>query len=194
MQWGGERDLEHKDTDIEIIDKCTKGDHEAFAEIVSRYKNLIYSVAVNMVEDRQEVNDVVQEVFLRIYKSLYQYNPEYKFSTWAVKITTNICINKMKRKKASVVSLEDIQELHSGLASPETELLNVEQSKYIHEALKALPEKYRTPLILFHQNGLTYEDLTKVLKVPMSIIKNRLHRGRLMLRERLQADRKEGIL
>ncbi|MBI4651494.1 sigma-70 family RNA polymerase sigma factor [Candidatus Desantisbacteria bacterium] len=178
-------------TDIEIINQCINGDPEAFTMIVTRYKKLIYSVVINMVQDIHEVDDAAQEAFLKIYKSLDQFNPEYKFSTWAVKITTNLCIDRMKRKQPKFVHLDEVKELQSNSDSPESLLIKKEKRRSINNALQALPEKYKIPLILFHQSGLSYEEMADVMNEPMTIVKNRLHRARLMLRERLQVDRKE---
>jgi RNA polymerase sigma factor (sigma-70 family) len=186
METGGEIGLEY--TDMQIIEKCLDGDHEAFSEIVFRYKKLIYSVVAKMLEDRQEINDVAQEAFLKIYKSLGQYNPEFQFSTWVVKITTNLCLDIRKKKKPITVPLEEVYELTSSFESPETALINKEQKRKLLDALNSLPEKYKTPLILFHQSGLSYEELMQVLKQPMTIIKNRLYRARLMLKDKILKD------
>ena len=78
-------------TDIQLIDECINGNSTAFEEIVRRYKKLVYSVVYKMIPDKEEVNDLSQEVFIRLYKSLERYNPEFKMSTWIVKITTNLC-------------------------------------------------------------------------------------------------------
>ena len=88
---GGENRLEL--TDYEIIQKCLSGQQQYFEELVTRYKKLIFSVVYNMINDKEEVSDISQEVFIRIYKALDRYNPEYKFSTWAVRITTNLCLD-----------------------------------------------------------------------------------------------------
>jgi DNA-directed RNA polymerase sigma subunit (sigma70/sigma32) len=81
---GGEKYLEAL-TDQELIGLCLNGRQEAFSVLVTRYKKLIYSVVYNMINDKEEVNDISQEVFIRIYRALDRYNPEFKFSTWSVK-------------------------------------------------------------------------------------------------------------
>jgi RNA polymerase sigma-70 factor (ECF subfamily) len=170
------------------------GDQQAFSELVSRYKKLIYKVVYNIVNNDNEVNDIAQEVFLKIYKSLDSYNPEYKFSTWAVKITTNYCLDVVRKRKVEIVPIEEIEGVSSNADTPETHFIKKERNQRIQEAVSELPEKYRIPIILFHQNGLSYEELMKVLNEPMSIIKNRLYRARLILREKLLSERKEGAL
>lgn len=180
--------------DIEVIRKCLDGDRESFSMLVARYKKLIYSVVYNMMSDKEEVNDISQEVFLRIYKSLDRYNPEYKFSTWSVRIATNLCLDILRKKKAETIPMEEVEGVSGNTETPEDRLVRAEQSRKIREAIESLPEKYRIPVVLFHQNGLSYEEMTKVLNEPMTIIKNRLYRARLMLKEKLASYRKEEVL
>lgn len=181
-------------TDYELIQECLSGRQEYFEELVTRYKKLIYSIVYNMISDKEEVSDISQEVFLRIYKALGRYNPEYKFSTWAARIATNLCLDIHRKKKVDSTPIEEIEGMADGIDTPEESFLQKERSERIRKAIDALPEKYRLPIILFHQNGLSYEEMTKVLGEPMTIIKNRLYRARLMLRESLMKDRKEEVL
>ncbi len=190
---GGGR-LEASTSDIELINRSINGDQEAFSEMVSRYKRLIFKVIYNMINNEQEVNDIAQEVFLKIYKSLERYNPEYKFSTWAVKIATNYCLDMLRKKRIETLPIDEVEGVSGNIDTPETYYIDKERNQRIREAVSKLPEKYRLPIILFHQNGLSYEELVKVLNEPMTIIKNRLYRARLMLREKLLTDRKEGAL
>ncbi len=181
-------------TDNELIQKCLAGQQQYFEELVTRYKKLIFSVVYNMINDKEEVSDISQEVFIRIYKALDRYNPEFKFSTWAVRITTNLCLDIHRKKKVDSTPIEEIEDFSDGIDTPEASYIQKERSERIRKAIQSLPEKYRTPIILFHQNGLSYEEMTKVLGEPMTIIKNRLYRARLMLREALMPDRKEEAL
>jgi RNA polymerase sigma factor (sigma-70 family) len=189
---GGERRLEL--TDYELIQKCLAGQNEYFEELVTRYKRLVFSVVYNMINDKEEVSDISQEVFLRIYKALDRYNPEYKFSTWAVRIATNLCLDIYRKKKVDSMPIEEIEDFSDGMDTPESSYIQKERAERIRSAIQSLPEKYRTPIILFHQNGLSYEEITKVLGEPMTIVKNRLYRARLLLRKALMPDRKEEAL
>lgn len=181
-------------TDLELVKSCLAGNQDAFAELVTRYKKLIYSVVYNMISDKEEINDISQEVFLRIYKSLDRYNPEFKFSTWAVRIATNLCLDILRKKKFDSMPIEDAVGVSSDEETPEDRYMTNEKKKLVRQAVEQLPEKYRVPIVLFHQNGLSYEEMTRVLGEPMTIIKNRLYRARLMLREKLQSYREEEVL
>ena len=180
-------------SDIQLIKRCLDGDHQAFAELVARYKKLVYGVVFNMVSDKQEVNDVAQEVFLRIYKSLNQYNPEYKFSTWSVRIATNLCLDILRKKKINCVPIEEFAGVPGEINTPEAEYIKMERKQYVRHAVAGLEDKYRIPIVLFHQNGLSYDEISKVLNEPMSIVKNRIYRARLILKEKLSSGREEAL-
>ncbi|MDP4092479.1 MAG: sigma-70 family RNA polymerase sigma factor [Bacillota bacterium] len=181
-------------SDYELIQKILEGDADLFSELVTRYKKLIYSIVYNMIKDREEVNDISQDVFIRIYQALNRYNPEYKFSTWSVKIATNYCLDILRKKKIDSVPIDEISHVPNSKDTPESRYIKKEQSRMIREAIEELPEKYRIPIILFHQNGLSYEEITKILNEPMTIVKNRLYRARLILKDKLSGCRKEEIL
>ncbi len=189
---GGEILLET--LDIVIVKRCLAGDKEAFSELITKYKRLIYNVIYNMINNKEEVNDIAQEVFIRIYRALDKYDPQYKFSTWSVKIATNYCLDVIRKKKVDTMPIDEAVGVSSDIDTPESSYLKREQSDRVNYELSKLPEKYRVPLILYHKNGLSYEEMTKVLNEPMTIIKNRLFRARQMLKEKLSAERKEGIL
>ncbi len=184
--------MEH--TDAELVERCINGDSSAFEEIVTKYKKLVFSVVYKMISDREEANDVSQEVFIRLYKSLEKYNPEYKMSTWIVKITSNLCLDTLRKKKQDTVALDDAIGVSSDADTPEETLIKKQKTLLIKNAINELPEKYKILITLFHNNGMSYEEMTKVLNEPMSIIKNRLYRARLMLKEKLDSARKEEVL
>lgn len=172
-------------TDMELIEKCLGGDQDSYTELVSRYKKLVYSTVYYYIKDSEEINDVSQEVFLRIYKSLRSYNGQYKFSTWAVKITSNLCLDILRKKKLNSTPIEEIENASREEDTPERKYISKEKTIAIRRAILNLPEKYRTPIILYHQNGVSYKEIAEMLNQPMSIIKNRLFRARLALRESL---------
>jgi RNA polymerase sigma-70 factor (ECF subfamily) len=180
-------------SDYDLIKRILAGNKELFSELVTRYKKLVFNVVYNMIHDKQEVNDMSQEIFIRIYQSLHRYNPQFKFSTWSVKIATNYCLDAMRKKKIDSLPIDEVPDIPSNGDTPEVRYIKKEQSIRIKKAIENLPEKYKIPVILFHQNGLSYEEITKVLNEPMTIVKNRLYRARLMLREELSGLRKEEI-
>ena len=92
--------------DYELIKLVMSGDQNAFAQLVNRYKNLVYSVVLRMVNNTEEANDLAQEIFIKLYKNLDKYQPEYKFSTWLIRISTNHIIDYRRKRKQETVSID----------------------------------------------------------------------------------------
>jgi len=168
--------------DYELVKACCNGEKDAFSQIVLRYKNLVYSVVLRMTTDNEEANDLAQEVFIKIYKNLEKYSPEFKFSTWTMKITTNHIIDYRRKKKQETVGIEAAEHLPSG-DSPEQQFLAKEQSLMLKNILENLPDIYKVPIILYHQQGLSYQEISEITQEPLSKVKNRIFRGRKMLKE-----------
>lgn len=172
-------------TDYEVITACLGGDKQIFSELVSRYKNLVYSVVLRMVNDREEANDLAQDVFLKIYSNLDKYYPDYKFSTWVIRITTNHVIDYRRRHKAEVVPLEEIEYDAASDDNPENSLIAKERISKINNAVRELPDMYKVPIVLYHQQGLSYQEISDITQEPLSKVKNRIFRGRKLLRDML---------
>ena len=172
-------------TDNELVIECLEGNQEAYSELITRYKRLIYSVAYKFSRDSDEVNDLAQEAFIKIYRSLSRYDSQYKFSTWSVKVATNICLDHVRRKRLNSVSLDEIENFTGKNNSPEEYYLRKEKSQALKNAIAGLPEIYRVPIILYHQKGMSYKEIAEKLDKPMSIIKNRIFRARNTLKESL---------
>jgi RNA polymerase sigma-70 factor (ECF subfamily) len=175
-------------TDMELIENCLGGNQESFAELIARYKNLVYSIILRMTKDSEEANDYAQDVFLKIYKNLKSYVPEYRFSTWCIRITTNHVIDQHRKKKQETVPLEAAMAETAALGtteSPESIYLKREQTRRINRIVADLPEIYKVPIVLYHQQGLSYQEIADIIGEPLSKVKNRIFRGRKLLKENM---------
>ena len=172
-------------TDYEIIQKCLNGEKEYFSEIIKRHKNLVYSVVFKMINNQEDANDLSQEIFIKIYKNLDKYSPDFKFSTWAVKITTNHVIDYRRKKKYETVSIEDVEYKLVSENSPEDSCIKKENNLILNTLVNNLPTIYKIPIILYHQQGLSYQEIAETINEPISKVKNRIFRGRKMLKEEL---------
>lgn len=150
------------------------------------YKKLVYNLCFRMLNDRNDAEDGAQEAFIKIYRGIKTYNGQSKFSTWALKITSNVCIDIIRKRKVQTVPIEDYE--ISDDASPEKHYMAYETRECVEKAVKSLPEKYRIMIIYYHFMNLSYQEITNILNEPMTIVKNRLYRARLMLKERLTGD------
>jgi RNA polymerase sigma factor (sigma-70 family) len=172
-------------TDYMLVRECIEGNRESFSELVTRYKKLVYSVVYKFSKDNEETCDLSQEVFIKIFKSLDKYNPQFKFSTWTVKVATNVCLDIVRKKKLNIVSMDELENLSGGDSSPEDIFIKREKTVAVRRAIAELPEIYRLPIVLYHQKGLSYKEIADTLNKPMSIIKNRIFRARLTLKDLL---------
>ncbi|TVY08491.1 RNA polymerase sigma factor SigW [Paenibacillus cremeus] len=181
--------------DTRLAKLARGGDRAAFAELVELYKDKIYHLAYRMLHNRHEAEEIVQETFLRVYTNLERYDEQQKFSTWIYRIGTNLCIDRLRKRKATY-SLD--AEIHDGegndwyatLASedtaPDDQIVLSETQVQIRESIETLPEKYKAVVILRYLQDLSLQEISDVLKMPVTTIKTRLHRGRDFLRKKLE--------
>ena len=173
-------------TDFELIQDCLAGNQEAFTEIVARYKNLVYSIILRMVTDREDANDLAQEVFLKIYRNLASYSPEFKFSTWTMRITSNHVIDYRRKQKQDSVSLEMVEAtlVANPDDMPEAVLIRNEEADRVQRLLDELPSMYRIPIEMYHKADMSYQEIADELGEPISKVKNRIFRGRKIIKAR----------
>lgn len=177
------------------IKQVLKGDREAFSEIVEIYKNGVFQLCYRMLGNRHEAEDIAQEAFLRAYVNLNSFNQNLKFSTWLYRIATNLCIDRIRKKKpdyyldAEVSGTEGLT-MYSQISSdeplPETELESLELHETVQKEILKLPEKYRTPIVLKYIEELSLNEISDILDLPIGTVKTRIHRGREALRKKLR--------
>jgi len=175
-----------------LVRLAKAGDRGAFADLVELYKDKIYHLAYRMLGNRQEAEDIVQETFLRVFRNLDRFDEALKFSTWIYRIGTNLSIDRLRRRRVSY-SLDaetgsdgDGQDWHGLLAdenlTPEGRVLLSETQRRIRAAIDALPEKYKSVVILKYLHDLSLQEIGDILDMPVTTVKTRVHRGREYLR------------
>lgn len=173
------------------------GDRHAFEELVDMYKDKIYHLGYRMLGQSGDAEDVVQETFLRVYMNLDRYDENQKFSTWIYRIATNLCIDRLRKRKPNYsldAELPDSEgaDWYSTLASdqdtPEEELVLSETQQQIRKAIETLPEKYKSVVILRYLHDMSLQEIGDVLQMPVTTIKTRVHRGREFLRKKLEPE------
>lgn len=173
------------------------GDRNAFAELVELYKDKIFHLAYRMLNNKQEAEDAVQETFLRVYTNLHRYDENQKFSTWIFRIGTNLCIDKLRRRKNTYSLDAEMPDgegndyyamLPSHEDTPEKQVIVSETQEQIRRAIESLPEKYKSVVILRYLHDMSLQEIGDVLDMPVTTIKTRVHRGREYLRKRLEQE------
>ncbi|MTI67105.1 MAG: sigma-70 family RNA polymerase sigma factor [Firmicutes bacterium] len=180
-----------EENDYKLVKRCLKGDEKAFEEIVTLYKRKVYNIAYKFTRNKEDSSDITQEVFIKAYNSLDKYNPEYKFSTWILKITTNYCLDLKKKKSVDTTPLTDWNETNASTLSAENNYIYKENKNIIIQLINNLPKKYRILIIMYHQQNLSYKEMSDCLNLPLTKVKNRLYRARGMLKDNLESIRKE---
>ena len=177
------------------IKQVIKGDQDAFAEIVEIYSNSIFQLGYRMLGNRHEAEDIAQEAFIRAYVNIKSFNQELKFSTWLFRIATNLCIDRIRKKKPDYyldaeVSGTDGLTMYSQLSSnsplPENELESLELQETVQKEILKLPEKYRSVIVLKYMEELSLNEISEILDMPLGTVKTRIHRGREALRQQLR--------
>jgi RNA polymerase sigma-70 factor, ECF subfamily len=182
------------DEDIRLMRLVAGGDAGAFEKLVERHQALVAGTVARMLGSNSDVEDIAQQVFIRVWKSAGRYVARAKFTTWLLKITRNLVFNEMRRAKRHPhvpVQIEpEAEELplkDEATATPAARLLEEELQQKIESAITQLPDTQRMALILRRYEELSYEEIADVLELSVPAVKSLLFRARSELRERLQS-------
>lgn len=170
-------------TDVDLVRQVLAGQVDRFEILVRRYQRLVATAALRMGTPRQEIEDVCNEVFYKVFRSLKRYRPTHALSTWLYRITINAALDRRRAHRHDAQMDEIPDTLTDDRPSPHQTAAAGERAGILHEALGRLPDHYRAPLVLAHVEGLPVEEVARVLDLPEGTIKSRLFRARAMLRE-----------
>ena len=180
-----------KDIDYRLMRAIQNGDMVAFSSMVDRYKKRLMNVLSRMLSSTEEAEDIVQETFVRVYQHRQSFNFKHCFSTWIYTICLNLARNELRKRKK--FKFHDITEMQGNELEFAVEAkLPSRLPQLLENAIKELPVKYREAFLLRDVQEMPYEEVAKVLGVPLGTVKSRVNRARLILREKLQP-RMEGV-
>jgi RNA polymerase sigma-70 factor (ECF subfamily) len=183
-----------------ILDRARSGDRDAFAAIVERHQQYVYRLVIRMLRcDRENAADLAQEVFLRVYRGLGSFDGRARFSTWVHKITMNVVISDVRRRRAGkrgrwtfsldvpIAGTDDlcIEPQERGPA-PEERVYHGEIARAVRAAVDTLPDEFREAVLLRDLQDLSYEEIGEILDLPPGTVRSRIHRGRLLLQHKLR--------
>ena len=182
-------------SDKELIAAILDGDQEQFSELVQRYQARLVNFLYRLLHDLADAHDLAQEVFLKVYQALDRYDPQYKFSTWLFRVAQNAAIDRIRKRRLQLVSMDrpsrdsdddSTWEFPGKERSPYAQLRNQERGGAIKEAIDDLPWEYRELIVMRHFAELSYAEIADIKGMPLGTVKNKLFRGRQMLKEVLQ--------
>jgi RNA polymerase sigma-70 factor (ECF subfamily) len=177
-------------TDTEIINKVLGGDHQAFAALVSRYQNYVFTLVLRMVKGREDAEEVAQDVFVKAYRSLKDFRGDSKFSTWLYTIANTSSITFLRKKKTEIHSLDDEStfELADSVDSGFRANLVEQKSKQqmVNKAIAMLSPEDAEVITLFYKNEQSLQEIAQILGQEANTVKVRLHRARTRLKEKME--------
>jgi RNA polymerase sigma-70 factor (ECF subfamily) len=180
-------------TDPEAVARAAAGDHEAFRVLVERYQGRAYGLAFRVMRDEEQAKDVVQEAYLKAYRSLDRFEGRSSFYTWFYRVVMNLCIDAKRRQPAGRqveweegyarqvpvgTGLDAVDPIRQGAAGPEGELERVELRGALAQAIEGLPDDARQTLLLREVEGLSYLEIAEVMGIPKGTVMSRLHHAR----------------
>jgi RNA polymerase sigma factor (sigma-70 family) len=170
--------------DQHYIDKILQGDTNAFAVLVNRYKDMIYTLSIKMVKNREEAEEAAQDTFIKIYNSLHKFKGNSKFSTWIYKIAYNACLDRLKKNKKEDLNIS-IDEFSAHLIKTMDNALSAleekERKQAIQKCLDLLPRDENFLLTLFYFEDQSLEEIGKVMNINANNVKVKLFRSRQKL-------------
>lgn len=189
--------------DRQLIARLQAGDEEAVKELAERYTHRIYQMALRHMKNREDAEEVTQDVLMKVYRKVDRFRGDAALSSWIYRITFNTAMSRLRTHRAERAAEQERDRTAAARQQgedrpaprhaadwsrmPDEELLRAQLREAVGAALNELPEIYRVPVLLRDIQGLTTEEASSRLQVKDQTLKSRLHRGRVMLRERLQA-------
>ena len=182
-------------TDMELVSLIKKGNVDAFDKLVKAYEKKVINVAYSLLSDKEDALDASQEIFVKVYKNISSFRGESTVSTWIFKITKNVCYDILRKRKATLISLDEEDddekkiEVADESASPEVIYERQEKINIVRDAISKLDENQKIVITLFDINGLSYDEISEIIKCPIGTVKSRLYRAREQLRKILSENR-----
>ena len=183
-------------SDEDVMERCAMGSEAAFRALVQRYRSRIMNLVCRFINDRDRAEEISQEVFLRVFRNRERYRKSGKFSTWIFTIAVNLTKNEIRSRvrHRGTFSLDAMEEDSSGQGAsfpdsnplPDEDLNAHQIGEKVAEALRKIPPRYREAVVLRDVEGLSYEEVGQILRIPGGTVRSRINRARLMLKERLK--------
>jgi RNA polymerase sigma-70 factor (ECF subfamily) len=183
-------------SDPELVRLCLAGNEKAYRELIERYKRQVFSLAMRMVRSREDAEDLTQETFVRMFKALDRYEPDRPFPAWLFTIAARLSIDQLRRRRLKTTPLfrsepgeseEHVVELADPGLGPAELAEHAEEERNAETLIGSLPEHYRIVVVMRHQQGLSYDEISEALRIPLGTVKARIHRARALLKDRLEA-------
>ena len=184
--------------DDTLVQEAIGGAEEAYKKLVNKYERALYYHILKMIKNKNKVEDLVQEVFVKAFDNLASYNTNYAFSTWLYRIATNHTIDYLRKKKLQTLSIDEPVKSHDSemkmqlpdaSAQTDRKIIQSQRKQIVQQAIEDLPKKYRDVIKLRHMQEKSYQEISEILDSPLGTVKAHIFRAREMLYKALKDKR-----
>ncbi|WP_075620441.1 RNA polymerase sigma factor [Paenisporosarcina indica] len=172
--------------ELQWIQEVRSGNKQAYAHIINKYKNQLYGTIVRMTKNPQDAQDLVQEAFIKVYRQLDKYDEKGSFSSWLYRVAMNHCMDEFRKKKYQMQQSEIGENNIINTNHPEVIFLKKEKQRQLERLIATLPNDERLIILLRYVNELSYDEISDLVEVPLSTVRNKLHRAKKKLRDRVR--------
>lgn len=178
-----------------LVKKAIGGDEKAYRDLVAKYERALYFHILKMIKDRNQVEDLVQETFVKAFENLNRYSTNYAFSTWLYRIATNHTIDYLRKKKLKTLSIDEPVKARDGemkmqlqdeSAKSDRLIIRKQRQQMVQNAIEELPDKYRKVIRMRHMEEKSYQEIAEVLDLPLGTVKAHIFRARELLYKALK--------
>lgn len=174
--------------DLQWVREVLAGNKQAYAHIINKYKNPLYATILRMTTNPQDAQDFVQDAFLKVYRQLDKYKETGSFSSWLYRVAINHCMDEFRKKRYQSTQVEIGEEQVIDSNHPEVVFLKKERHRQLERLLATLPEDERLILLLRYANELSYDEISELTDVPLSTVRNKLHRAKKKMRDTVKRE------
>ncbi|MBM3401883.1 MAG: sigma-70 family RNA polymerase sigma factor [Bacteroidetes bacterium] len=185
--------------DFLLVIKAKDGDQKAYAELMQRYKDSIYFMALKMVNNKDDAMDLTVDTFGKAFENIENYKPNFAFSTWLFRIATNNCIDFIRKKRLKIVSIQALSEeesndkqfeIISDTLNPEQNAIKKQENEKLKNIVEQLPQRYRIMVTLRYYDEQSYEEIAQQLDLPVGTVKAQLFRAKDLMSKIINQDKK----
>ncbi len=183
-------ELEKTDDDRILVDKIMSGENRAFEAFIFKYKKLVGHIVFRLIKDKEDREDICQDIFVKVYRNLGSFQFSSKLSTWVATIAYNTCVNFLEKKReplsADFMTDEKINETADDSHEPPDRLIESKEiSAFVRKEIDKLPPVYKAAITLYHLNEMSYEEIAGAMRLPEGTVKSHLFRARKILKDKL---------
>jgi len=180
------------DQEYRLIKKCAKGNIDAFEELIGKYEKPAYNIALKVLKNPEDAMDISQEAFIKVFKSIKNFNFESAFSTWLYRIVTNSCLDYLRKNKRKTYSIDNpiqtddgeiARDIMDNSNTPEEVMEREMTRELVHRAIDKLDDIHRTVIVLRDIEEFTYEEIAQILDCSLGTVKSRINRARGSLKD-----------